>query len=138
MTYLPDSYTEKMRLLNRHRADQNMSKEEFTLRAIRPDLGLCPRCDGYGLTGDDPSGQNLASCTACDESGLIPLDQIEAQQEMTTAIAAMAEPELHYCATSEFSDPAWAKAAEDRLNRIGNGWEDPHSYSLTIEKGRTF
>lgn len=76
MTYLPDSYTEKMRLLNRHRADQNMSKEEFTLRAMRPDLGLCPRCDGYGLTGDDPSGQNLASCTACDESGLIPLDQI--------------------------------------------------------------
>lgn len=36
----------------------------------REQFAPCPRCDGYGLTGDDPSGQNLATCTLCDESGL--------------------------------------------------------------------
>jgi hypothetical protein len=42
--------------------------EQEARKQIRP----CPRCDGYGLIGDDPSGQNLASCTLCDESGIAP------------------------------------------------------------------
>jgi hypothetical protein len=37
-----------------------------------PEVITCPDCEGYGLQGDDPSGQNLTSCKECDESGERP------------------------------------------------------------------
>lgn len=90
MTYLPDTTTEKLRILNKYRADYGMTPEEFTMRATRLDLGLCHDCDGYGLTGDDPSGQNLASCKACDESGLIPVSQMWADRSRDLSALAAA------------------------------------------------
>ena len=62
------------------------SKDDWNTK-LAPKEALCPRCNGYGLLGDDPSGQNLTSCTDCDETGLreiiairLPLPESELNQ----------------------------------------------------------
>lgn len=74
--YAPLTAAEKRTRLDSLKMDYDMPNGEYIMRLDRDDFGLCPDCEGFGGTAWDRTGGMAVSCVRCDETGLIPKEEL--------------------------------------------------------------